>query len=263
MPLLEIANLCVTLHTSSLWSWKKHKKMILDNIMLSLEAGQSLGIVGESGSGKSIFAKCIAGFVLPYSGSIIFDGVNIFPSISNRTLVGTDIQLVFQSYGASLDPLMSVKDIILEGIRAERKNTEPALEDTTAIALCASVGLPFELLNNFPHQLSGGQKQRIAIARALSVQPKLLILDEPTTALDVLTQNQVVSLIKDIRDRQHLSIIFISHDIEVCQQISDTTLVLHEGKLKKISDSTLPISFSGASDTHEPLLESDLRLPNL
>lgn len=231
--------------------------MILDNITLSLEAGHSLGIVGESGSGKSILAKSIAGFVRPCAGSMTFDGVNIFPSISNRTLIGTDIQLVFQSYGATLDPLMRVNDIILEGIRAQRKNIEPSIEDSKAADLCASVGLPFELLNNFPHQLSGGQKQRIAIARALSVQPKLLILDEPTTALDVLTQNQVVSLIKDIRDRQHLSILFISHDIEVCQYVSDTIVVMHNGTLAKISDDNIPASTSDADERLQSLRDSN------
>jgi ABC-type glutathione transport system ATPase component len=237
MSLLEIDNLRVAVCTSSAWSWKKREKKILDNLSLSLEAGHTLGIVGESGSGKSILAKTIAGLMDPAAGSISFNGVNIFPATSNRALVGTDIQLVFQAYGASLDPLMSVKDIILEGIRAKKEYSEPVQEDSRAGELCSSVGLPLELLTSFPPQLSGGQRQRIAIARALSVQPKLLILDEPTTALDVLTQNQVLSLIKDIRNRQQFSLLFISHDMEVCRYISDAVAVMHDGNLQKLSPS--------------------------
>lgn len=233
MPLLEITNLRVAVQTSSVWWWKKQKKNILDNLSLSLEAGQILGMVGVSGSGKSILAKCIAGLVKPAGGSILFNGMNIFPSVSNRAFVGTDIQLVFQAFGASLDPLMNVKDIVLEGIRAKGNIANQSLEHSKAEELCFKVGLPTEILTSFPRQLSGGQKQRAAIARALSVQPKLLILDEPTTALDVLTQNQVLSLIKDIREKERLSMLFISHDIEACRVVSDAIAVLHDGKLEK------------------------------
>jgi peptide/nickel transport system ATP-binding protein len=243
VPLLEIANLCVDVRTSGVWSWKAREKRILDNLSLSLEAGRTVGIVGESGSGKSTLAKCIAGLVRPSAGSITFNGLNIFPAISNRARVGTDIQLVFQSYGASLDPSMSVKDILLEGIRSSRNDAGPAAEQSTAEELCRQVGLPAELLAGLPRQLSGGQKQRVAIARALTVQPKLLILDEPTTALDVLTQNQVLSMVKDMRDRRRFSMLFISHDIEACRCVSDAIVVLRGGTLDPSPPSQAGVSF--------------------
>jgi len=201
----------------------------------------------------------------PCSGSIIFDGVNIFPSISNRTLVGTDIQLVFQSWWSvawSADECKRYypwRNPVQKG-----KTLNQHWKIQHAIALCASARITFWALEQLPHPIEWWTKATYCDRpRSFSSTQIVLILDEPPTALDRTNpKSSGFTHHQDIRDRQHLSIIFISHDIEVCQQISDTTLVLHEGKLKKdIGIVPLPISFSGASDTHEPLLESDLRPP--
>lgn len=204
----------------------------VNNVSLSLKKGQTLALVGESGSGKTTLAKTILRLLTPHSGNIVFAGQDL-ATLSHRQLKAarSDLQIIFQDPYSSMNPRMLVRDILSEGMKALRVvNTEQARQ-TRMLELLALVGLDEDSLNRYPHQFSGGQRQRISIARALAVNPQLIICDEPTSALDVSVQAQILNLLKDLQQRLGLSYLFISHNISVVAYIADEIAVMVNGKI--------------------------------
>lgn len=235
MSVLEVTNLDVGFLHSPRFGFPYRKK-ILHQLTCHVREGEILGIIGESGSGKSTLARSIAGFVKPDHGTIALDGINIFPATKNRKTIGNAIQMVFQAYSASLDPQLTIEQILLEGYSREHRHTGRPSSIFTAKELCSLIGLPAEFLNRYPFQLSGGQRQRVALGRAISVRPRLLILDEPTSALDVLTQTHILNLIKTIQLQQSFGALFISHNISNSMFLCDRIAVLHQGSIVEVLD---------------------------
>jgi oligopeptide/dipeptide ABC transporter ATP-binding protein len=206
----------------------------VDGVALALAEGESLGIVGESGSGKSTLARLVARLADPTAGRIRFDGRDI-GAIPVRRFAGDqarqDIQFVFQSAGDALNPAYSAARNIAVGLGGTRLGSEArAVVD----AVAHEVGLAPELLDRRPHQLSGGQQARVGIGRALASQPRLLILDEPTAPLDVSVQATILKLIDGLRRARRLSLIFVSHDLEVVRLMCDRVMVLYLGRVAEI-----------------------------
>jgi len=229
MSLLEVKCLCCSVESSSHLRFRTKKKQVFKGISLSIDEGTSVGLLGESGSGKSTLARCIAGLQVPYEGEINYKGINLFPKNENRKNVSLEIQMLFQASSASLNPMMTVRECLQEGIEAKKSFDDKHDNSSVAETLIASVGLSEELLERYPSQLSGGQRQRVAIARALAVQPRLLILDEPTSALDAITQIQVLSLLKRLQSERRFSLLFITHDIQTALMFCDRIAILHDG----------------------------------
>ena len=203
----------------------------VDGVSLTLAKGATLGIVGESGSGKSTLARLILRLIDPTSGEVRFEGKDLLAlrgaGLRRRR---RDLQIVFQDPYASLDPRMTVEAIISEplaihrvGARAERRER--------VLNLLSLVGLDSSAARRYPHEFSGGQRQRIGIARAIALDPKLVVLDEPVSALDVSIQSQVLNLLLDLKDRLGLSYIFISHDLSVVEHMSDQVAVMYLGRI--------------------------------
>jgi ABC-type glutathione transport system ATPase component len=206
----------------------------LSDVSLAAPRGACYGIVGESGSGKTTLTRLALGLEPPTSGRVAFDGVDL------ATLAGADrkrlrrrMQIVFQDPYASLDPRMSVHDIVEEGMVIHRDTLGLDARARTArvVELLSLVGLRERHMWRYPHEFSGGQRQRICIARALAVEPELLILDEPTSALDVSVQAQVLALFEELKARLNLTYVFISHDLGVVRYICDRVAVLHRGRI--------------------------------
>ena len=203
----------------------------VNDVSLALEAGRTLGIVGESGCGKSTLARLILRLIEPTTGAVLFNGENLVglaSSVLRRRR--RDIQIVFQDPYASLDPRMNVAAIISEpldihgiGSRVDRKARVRDLLDL--------VGLDRSAGAKYPHEFSGGQRQRIGIARAIALEPKLVVLDEPVSALDVSIQSQILNLLIDLKKRLGLSYIFISHDLSVVEHVSDDVAVMYLGQI--------------------------------
>jgi peptide/nickel transport system ATP-binding protein len=202
---------------------------VLKGVSLAIEEGTSVALLGGSGSGKTTLAKCLVGLQQPDSGSIAIDGVNVYPATTNRKRVGIRIQMLFQGVNASLDPTMTAWDTLAEGIAAGAGKSSTRKMREEAERLVGSVGIPGECLERYPHQLSGGQRQRIALARVLSVAPRLLILDEPTSALDVLTSAQMLQVLKSTQRNEGFSILYITHDVRMALSFCDRVAVLHDG----------------------------------
>jgi oligopeptide/dipeptide ABC transporter ATP-binding protein len=206
----------------------------VDGVDFDLAEGESLGIIGESGSGKSTLARLTARLADPTAGRISFDGRDIGAIPARKfggDLARKSIQLVFQSAGESLNPAYSAARNIAVGLGSIRINRE-AREQASGLA--SEVGLAPELLQRRPHQLSGGQQARVGIARALASEPRLLILDEPTAPLDVSVQATVLKLIDGIRRQRRLSLIFVSHDLDVVRLMCDRVMVLYLGRVAEI-----------------------------
>lgn len=229
MLLLEVDNLWYKLRFDSMTSFRKRSKPLLKGVSLFVEAGTSVALLGESGSGKTTLARCIVGLLKPDSGTITYNGINIFPQRGNRNSIGVEIQMLFQASGASLDPSMTVLASLAEGINIRAGKSSKTLAE--AERLVSSVGLSTECLGRLPSQLSGGQRQRIALARVLSVAPRLLVLDEPTSALDAITSTQLLHLLKSMQAKEGFSLLFITHHVQAALSFCDRVAVLHNGAI--------------------------------
>lgn len=236
MALLEVTNL--KQHFTSKKGFLAEKTIIkaVDGVSITIEEGQTLGVVGESGCGKSSLGRSILGLVQPTEGSIKFRGEEVIGMSSKQMKeLRKEMQVVFQDPYASLNPRNTVRQIleaplIIHNI-GNKKERKELIEN-----LVAKIGLRKEQLSNYPHEFSGGQRQRIGIARALTLNPKLIIADEPVSALDVSVQSQVLNLMVDLQQEMNLSYMFISHDLSVVQHISDKVAVMYLGRIVEISN---------------------------
>ncbi|ASN03588.1 ABC transporter ATP-binding protein [Virgibacillus necropolis] len=206
----------------------------VNGVNLSVNKGETLGVVGESGCGKSTLARTIMGLQKPTSGNISFEGENITNYNSKQMhQLRRDIQMVFQDPFTSLNPRMKVGDIIAAPLKAYKttKNIERRVKE-----LMELVGLKPDNYNQLPHEFSGGQRQRIGIARAIALEPKMIVCDEPVSALDVSVQAQVINLFEDLQKELDLTYVFIAHDLSVIKHIADKVAVMYLGKIMEVSD---------------------------
>lgn len=210
---------------------KKQYVRAVDGVSFSIRPGETLGIVGESGCGKSTTGNCIIRLLDPSEGEVLFEGKDI-AKMSNRELrpLRRDIQMIFQDPYSSLDPRMRVFDLIAEPFRANEKLSSEELHEKVC-RLMDVVGLPEEYIGRFPHEFSGGQRQRIGIARALALRPKLIICDEPISALDVSIQAQILNLLVGLQKEFELTYIFISHALPSVKHVSTHVAVMYLGRI--------------------------------
>ena len=203
----------------------------LRGVSLDIHAGRSLGVVGESGSGKSTLARLVMALDTPSAGSVELLGRDLHRlTACELRAARRDLQMVFQDPYGSLDPRQTVETIVTEPLQALANATKAELRERAAEVL-AQVGLRAGDAHKYPHEFSGGQRQRIAIARALITRPRLIVADEPVSALDVSVQAQVLNLLQDLQERHGVSYLLISHDLAVVQQLCDEVLVLYQGQV--------------------------------
>ncbi|WP_246938615.1 ABC transporter ATP-binding protein [Bacillus pinisoli] len=208
----------------------------VDGVSFEIKKGETLGLVGESGCGKSTAGRTILRLLEPTDGQIIFEGQDI-TNLRGTSLrkIRQDFQMVFQDPYASLNPTMMVGHLVSEPIRNYTKRSENDLKDEV-MELLTKVGLPADAYYKYPHEFSGGQRQRIGIARALALKPKLIIADEPVSALDVSVQSQVLNLLKELQEEFGLTFLFIAHDLSVVKHMSDRIGVMYLGGLVEVAD---------------------------
>lgn len=250
----------------------------VDGVDLLIRPGETLGLVGESGCGKSTVGRCILRLYDPTKGRIWFQGKDV-TWIHGRDLIRfrTQVQMVFQDPYASLNPRMRVRDIIGEAIRVHRLHQDRTWQDQTAYLL-QEVGLSPDQMDRFAHEFSGGQRQRIGVARALAMQPKLIVADEPVSALDVSIQAQVLNLLDRLKARYPLSYLVIAHDLGVVEHISDRIGVMYLGRIVELASdrelyqsplhpytkallSAVPKAQAGQRRKHRALLQGDVPSP--
>jgi peptide/nickel transport system ATP-binding protein/oligopeptide transport system ATP-binding protein len=230
--LLEAKGLFKTYtQTSGFFVRRQRTIQALNNISLSIKKGETLAIVGESGSGKSTLARCLLQLLSLDQGELFFKGKNLKTlNVKDKKDLKRHIQMVFQDPYASLNPRMKIGEILEEGLLihglGDKRSRDKKIRD-----MIKKVGLEVADVNKYPHQFSGGQRQRIGIARALIVDPKLVICDEPVSALDVSIQAQILLLLKELQKELGLSYLFISHDLRVVRHMADHIVVMHQGKI--------------------------------
>jgi oligopeptide transport system ATP-binding protein len=209
----------------------------LEDISFSIRRGETLGIVGESGCGKSTLGRCILQLLTPDEGRVLWLGQDItkLPGEQMRQK-RRDLQIIFQDPLASLNPRLTVGEIIGDPLRTLMPELRTAERRARVIKMMEAVGLLPEMINRYPHEFSGGQAQRIGIARALITEPKLIVCDEPVSALDVSIQAQILNLLADLKDQFGLTLIFISHNLSVVRHVSDRILVLYLGRMVELAD---------------------------
>ena len=229
-PVLDVRNLQKTYATGGGWFGAKRVVQAVDDVSFTVRRGETLGIVGESGSGKSTIGKCLVKLVEVDGGQMLFDGRDI-AALSAHAFrpLRKDIQMIFQDPFASLNPRQTVGRIVSDGPVASGKTRAEA--ETRARELLALVGLEASSFDRYPNEFSGGQRQRVGIARALALDPQVLVADESASALDVSVQAQVLSLLHDLQQRLQIALVFITHDLRVAAQVCDTVLVMHRGRI--------------------------------
>jgi oligopeptide transport system ATP-binding protein len=238
MSLLEIHNLKKYFPVSGgLFSSQKGEVRAVDGVDLTVEEGETLGIVGESGCGKSTLGRTILRLIEPTAGEIRFEGKDLL-KLSSRELrqMRREMQIIFQDPYASLNPRMRVGEIVGEGLEIHklargRKKRERVME------LLHQVGLREDHYDRYPHEFSGGQRQRIGIARALAVNPRFIVADEPVSSLDVSIQAQIINLLQELQQKMHLTYFFISHDLRVVEHLSHRVAIMYLGKIVEVAPS--------------------------
>ena len=212
--------------------FKKEYTNAVKDVSFFVERGEILGIVGESGSGKSTVARCLVRLVEPSSGQVVFNNTDITKlEIKELCKMRQRIQVIFQDPDSSLDPRMTIGQSLEEGLHFQGKRLTKAECQQTVVEMLNMVGLNEEHRNRYPHQLSGGQNQRVVLARALSFEPELLIADEPTASLDVSVQAQILALLKTIQQQRSITMVFISHDMEIVRRFCDSIVVMYRGEI--------------------------------
>ncbi len=238
--LLDVKNLKVhfSIASKSAWPWSKPANLkAVDGVDVRLFKGETLGVVGESGCGKSTFARAIVGLVEATEGEVMWLGQDLLKMQAvERRNTRKDIQMIFQDPLASLNPRMNIGDIIAEPLQTFYPKLSKQEVKLQVKEMMDKVGLLPNLINRYPHEFSGGQCQRIGIARALILNPKMIICDEPVSALDVSIQAQVVNLLKELQDELGLSLVFIAHDLSVVKHISDRVLVMYLGNAVELAE---------------------------
>ncbi|HEY3599462.1 MAG TPA: dipeptide ABC transporter ATP-binding protein [Paraburkholderia sp.] len=234
----------------------------VDQVDLTLRRGETLGVVGESGSGKSTLAAAVLGLKAPAAGYIHIDGapLSVLDTASSRRALYRKMQVVFQDPFGSLSPRMTVEQIVGEGIAVHRPEVSAKDRRERVASLLDEVGLAADALLRYPHEFSGGQRQRIAIARALAVEPELLILDEPTSALDVSIQQQVLNLLTSLQKKYQLSYLFITHDLAVMRAMAHRIVVMKSGRIVE-SGETLEVLQKPSHPYTQSLLGASMLVP--
>ncbi len=269
---LEVRELRKDFHT------KKGLLRAVNDISFTVRKGETLGIVGESGCGKSTTGRAVLRLVEPTAGEVIFEGQDILQyNARSMREARKDMQIIFQDPFASLNPRLSISQIIAEPFDVYRM-FPPREREEKVKELMRLVGLSQKLVNAFPHELDGGRRQRIGVARALALNPKFVVCDEPVSALDVSIQAQILNLIQDLQQRLHLTYVFISHDLSVVKHISNRVAVMYLGKIVEITESrriftnplhpytqallsAIPIPKVGVQKRRRIILEGDVPSP--
>jgi oligopeptide transport system ATP-binding protein len=234
--LLEIKDLKKTFSISGGLFARRLTLTALEDINFSIRKGETLGIVGESGCGKSTLGRCILQLLAPDKGQVLWLGQDLtkLPAEEMRKR-RQDLQIIFQDPLASLNPRMTVGEIIADPLRTLRPELNKDERRARVLKIMEAVGLLPEMINRYPHEFSGGQAQRIGIARALITEPKLIVCDEPVSALDVSIQAQILNLLAELKDEFGLTLIFISHNLSVVRHVSDRILVLYLGRIVELA----------------------------
>lgn len=260
MPILEVKNLKMYFPvTGGVFLRRTGWVYALDDVSFSLEEGETLGVVGESGCGKTTLGRCIMGLYEPTAGQVLIEGQDVSDLRKTRKKdLYLKLQMIFQDPFESLDPRQTIRQVLEEKYIIHGKSGKEI--DTALEQLLSRTGLLPESLSKFPHEFSGGQRQRIGIARAISMDPAIIICDEPVSALDVSVQSKILNLLLELQQKMKLTYIFISHDLSVVRHISDRIAVMYLGKIVELADAQT--IYTGACHPYTKALLASVPVPD-
>jgi peptide/nickel transport system ATP-binding protein len=230
--MLELTDVHVVHKARSGGIFSRDRVYALTSANMSIGAGETVGVVGESGCGKSTLAKVLVGLQPPTSGTVTFRGRDLWAlkESERRAAIGSSVGMIFQDPSTALNRRLPISQVLRDPLNVHRRGT-PAQRDARVRELLDLVGLPASAADALPSQLSGGQRQRVAVARALALEPELLIADEPTSALDVSVRAQILNLLLDLKERLGLALVFVSHDIQTVRRMSDRVITMYLGRI--------------------------------